>query len=351
MSQSIKQFEPNEVLNLNWLRRNHFKIKVINDTKLFREFWVCNYLRKQEALPQNQSIKLLLNLVLGSSRGKLYRWYKSDWNFEFIYKRTSHTFLKNLPDSGKEKFCIEVYYNDEIIGSSLISYNDLQLSQIPPHKKDSLIKIEKVISKREEMIDEKFVREKDHKWKNNREKEKTVIKMCEELATGLVTIDEVCKKYKIPYIQWVTMLQSDSWVKQAYVEALQVLTLLQNSRQLTLVDKLIFKTLSLGYEEDTTIIWDSIIRVDTLKPEWVEKKLRTHRKKLGINQLMSLKVMLNRMTDIANIEVVNEFEGMDMDELWNWIVDNYDELDFDEDHLSKLTKRLIEKEKQLKVND
>lgn len=327
MADKLPIYTAKEVLNIYWIRKEDLKLDVVHEGKYYRQFWIVDKYRRQlRDVKKNELVKLLDVLLYKVDKRKIYRWYESKFNFIKIYKRTGQTFYDSLPAGGAEEFTVNLYRKDKVVGTALLSYDlirNTEVEETAPVEPPKVIDVKKAVATREAYV------RSDHRLEFNSEedKEDLIISVCEDMATGIYTITEVCDRHKLPYLQFIEILSGSEFARRTYNEAILINNTIQSSRQLTLVDQRLIALLASGKHRTETVHQKKVRRADTMEAEWVDSRRSVTERDLTTAELLTIKMALVRSWQLGSMLSPDEFGDMTDADLMSYVKTNYTELD------------------------
>lgn len=314
-------YETKNIFNLDWVLENNVQLDVENLQEKHRVYWVVECFLSQRELETKKDKFDLLKKVVKVSQGTLYNWSRKKWNIANIYKQSVHRYYNGLPGSNTEKFRIHIIKDGKKVKTISVTPPEVFKYTRKTKNKIEVLDVKEIVSKRKEILENKTLEKRV--FENEEEKEKLVLALCKEFATGTLTITESCAKHGIHYLQFVEMLVESDYLKQIYDEAVVINNTVQSSRQLTVADQRIIETLVSGKYQTIKVTQkrelDPVGKKDYI---WVDHTRTITTRPLSLAEILTLKVAIGRAHQLGTILNPNEFAEMSDAELLSYINKN-----------------------------
>lgn len=325
---SNNDFTPEKILSMQWLTANNIALDIISVEipKRYPLFFLCRALYRQiqhgkKTVIADQVAKAMIDLskrsiinyadqafVFKKVFAKAYREYNAR---KEEFENTPFRLIGKSTDSGNQIFDFTVTISE----LQTLKFSKSQTAQ-PMH-----LNVKRVMNIRKEQI-ESAEREKESTPDRIENIEEVALKICEDYAAGIYTITECCDTYGINYLIWVEWIQKNMYIRTVYEEATQIAAMLNQSRQLTMLDNIILGLLSKGVYEEKVIQYDKVFAPGSLEPQFVEKGYTIRKRDLSIGELSALKIMLSRNLIKLPQGQAEDFGGMSEAELVQYISSN-----------------------------
>lgn len=322
-----KTFDVNDILNTDWLRNENVSLRIEESNKIpIRTFFIAKLLKRQ--LPDYKKadvVNFLLLTLYNVERRTIYTWYSSDFDPMKVYPAFYKKHQSRQPKSGLERFVVQVITREKKpkelgrVELCLDALETVSFRQVETNKPK--LNITNIIDKRETFLEKAPPVNYDIKTM-----EELVVKLCEDFATGLITITEACERNGMTYIQFIEVITTSEYCRVIYEKAVRYANMLQNSRQLTLVDNMIIQLLASGQHVTETTTFEKIIVPGQLEPKWIEKRKQRTVKQILPNELITMKLMLLKSYMVSSLEQGGEFGTYTEAELMDYIAKNNVEL-------------------------
>lgn len=315
----------NDILDIDWLRNENVQLKIEDSKVPLRTFLIAKFLKRQ--LPDYTKadiVKILLSVIYNIERRTIYTWFQRNFEPSKAYPKRYKMYKEALPESGKEEFTIQVLTREKKpkeLASLVICLDAMEDAVFRPVEIKNDISLVSVLDKREN-----FIQSEPLVFDSIDSMEELVVKLCEDYATGLITITEACERHGITYLQFIEVINKSSHCQMIYEKASRIANMLQNSRQLTLVDNMIIQLLTSGQHVTVETRFDKYIVPGKIEPVWKEKSKVKKVRQLTPNELITLKMLLTKSSTFGTMEESSEFATMTEEELMDFIVKNNEDL-------------------------
>lgn len=319
-----------DILKVDWLIDNKKKLNVVvGYGENYKILWVAKSILSQKPnYNKKQKIKLLQNTMVVSI-ATIYNWLNNDLDVRVIYKKTINNYYED-PKANKIPFTIQLVERDrtkDVVKTFETTPPVIfkrTVTKKKPKNKNILSAVEVAAERKKKIY--KFRNEQKRIFENDDDKEKAIMSLCKDFATGTVTIVEACAAQNIPYLQFIEILTEDERAKQMYDEAVLINNTIQSTRQLTLVDQRIIELLVSGQYESIKITQKKQTNEKTKVSVWVDVTRTITKRNLTIAEIMTLKVALMKAHQLGATMAPDEFAGMSDKDLLDYINKNYAEL-------------------------
>lgn len=320
-----QKLDVNDILDIDWLRNENVQLRIEDMAVPLRTFFISKFINRQ--LPDYSRadvVKTLESVIYNIQRRTIYTWLQKSFDPNKAYPKHYKTYKSRLPESGKEEFTVQVlskHKEPKELASIKICLDAMEDAAFKPIVRKNDIDIVSVLQKKEN-----FIQEAPVVFDSVDSMEELVVRLCEDFATGLITITEACERHGLTYLQFVEVITKSSHCQMIYEKASRYANMLQNSRQLTLVDNMIIQLLTTGQHVTVETKFEKYIVPGKLEPVWKEKYKTKKVRQLTPNELITLKMLLVKSVAFGTMEESSEFASMSEEELMDYIVKNNDEL-------------------------
>ena len=321
-----KEIKLIDVINADWLRNENVMLRIEDSGIPLRTFFIAKLLNRQ--LPEykkSDKAKFLLSVLYNVERRTIYTWLQHNFDPSKAYAKRYKNYQDKLPHSANEKFLIQVITKEKqpreigSVDACIEAIENAVFGKVESNKPE--LNLKQILDKRTEFLDPKPL-----KFENVETMESLVVKLCEDYATGLITITEACERHGLTYLQFVEVITTSDHCNNIYQKASRYANMLQNSRQLTLVDNMIIQLLTTGTHVTETTTFEKYIVPGQLEPKWVEKRKQRTVRQLHPNELITLKMLLMKSFIMDATEEGSEFSTMSESELMDYVVKNNQKL-------------------------
>lgn len=207
----------------------------------------------------------------------------------------------------------------KLVGDLQTTIDQVDTVPIKSEAAKPVLNVEKIIKQRNESIEAGLVPVVEVLQPET--VEDTALRICETFASGLLTINEVCERFGLNYLQWIELCQKNEFIRNTYEQAIKLANMFNHSRHITMVDSLITAMLAKGKHETTHIEYERVFTPGKLHPEFVEKKRKGTIRDFTPGEVAGLKALLLRSAVIMP-GGIDDLAGKSDDELWEIIRQN-----------------------------
>jgi hypothetical protein len=315
------EFSLSTILSMEWLARNDYRLVLptgnnfaAHRTRIIRRMWE----QLDHGASKNSISKYLESYSSNTNWNSITKMIKADFqpvkllkgNYLMLYKAD-----RKKVNETEFVLGIEMRTTGKLIGQLITCIDQVDLSNIE-HEEKQGIDIKRVIDKRNEALQLHQLPEPD--LKDLADGERLAMAVCEDFATGLMTINEVCGKYGISYLKWMELCQRSSYIREQYERAIQMAHWFNHSLQLTGVDKLLSESIQRGQFRRTVTHFVKKYIPGRLEPMKVETSSKEEVRDYTPGELAAMKALLLKSITF-NFGQRNEFDNMTDDELYQII--------------------------------
>lgn len=292
-----------------------------------RSFHVAKLLKAQlPGMIRADLAAFLEGAIFNVDKRTIYRWLASGFRFEKMYPTAQKKYEEGLPGTASELFTIRVLTrgkSPKCVGECSATIPALEEVVLEKVEAPRGLNLKKVLEKREQMLEAPPA---PLALPSQQDEERLIVRLCEDFATGLITITEACERQGLPYLQFVDIISRSDAMRELYEQAVRIANSIQNSRQLTLVDQRLINLLSSGKHETEVIGYEKHIIPGQLEPRWIEKRKTITRRDLTPTELLMAKAMLVKSVMLSSVGADSDLSGLSESELLEYILSNYPEL-------------------------
>ena len=311
-----------EKININWLLQNDAKITLKDTKKSTMElFFVAQKIKSQ--LPKNAAtgsvVSTLQKFITNGSRRTFYNWASSNFDFLRIFPRTGKAFMDRMPASGDVNFTLQLLSQatNKVLYEEQTTINKILNAKVGVEADKPLINVQVAIAQHEEMkaqVGTQAVFLPDG--------EQRVLAVCQLFATGMLTVMECCERNQISYDYFINTINQSEHCAKSYEQAIRIANLLNNGRQISLLDSALIQLLTERKHTTETIFYEKITIPGQIVPVWREKKKSISKRDLYPGELITIKaLLLKNLHSITAAAGGDEFTNMTEEELANYILE------------------------------
>lgn len=323
----IKTYTIGKACNVEFLKKHNLQLEIVEGKIPFRSFHVARLLKKQlPGMAKADIANFLEGAIYNVDKRTVYRWLSSGFQFEKMYPSQFKKYEQGLPASASEAFRVRVLTrgkSPKVVGELEATIPALEEVVLEKVQSPKGINVSKVLEKREQMLEAPPA---PVVFNEEAEMEKLIVRLCEDFATGLITITEACDRHGLPYLQFVDIISRSDAMREVYEQACRIANSIQNSRQLTLVDQRLISLLASGKHETEVISYERHIIPGQLEPRWIEKRKTITKRDLTPTELLMAKAMLVKSAALSSSGIETDLSGLTEAELLEYILRNYPEL-------------------------
>lgn len=323
MNKGLPVYDAGNVLSGSWLHKHESRLRIEDPGEFpFALFWICDYIRRQfpDTMPLRDRNKYLMDKLPDCKKTTVYRWNSKKWDFLEVYGRKAQIFINKLPTEGTKEFRIWIERTDGTKWAETWStFNRLKTGGNigEPEIERTIISHDNVKKLRENYLeaipnDRIEIQDIDHQ-------DLIIVNICNDYATGLMTIDEACKRQGMPVVQFMEVISTDEHASKSFNQASQVNKDLNTGRQINALDTIILRQLGKGFEESWKTKKRKVIKPN-LKSEWVELEMLHTKKDFNMGQILAMRIALMRDWTLSGHMNVNEFSKMSQKDLEAYVM-------------------------------
>lgn len=308
----------NEVMNLHWLQQQDVRLRVENSKVQYNSFFVAMVIKQQcEYLKAHEQIKLLITLIDKLESRTVYRWNKGNYNLEDIYPSVYKRYSTDKGELSMEVFKIEVLNSTgESTGYAKATIAQLEALLLLPIPTAPILNVQKIVKTTDADLQAIIDRPALSHTATFEEK---FIRMCEDFATGLITITTACERHGISYLEFVQTITKDSHYAKIYNDAIRIAGVLQSSRQLTIANEKLTELLQSGWHYTETLRYKKKMIAGQLEPVWIEDGKSVTRRQITPTEIIMINASLFRYLNASSLNEQGQANAMTDEELYEFL--------------------------------
>ena len=311
-----------EVLNYKWLRDNNSKLLIRGGKQTWELFFICKRIRTQIPFDINPTMVVseIMAITPDLSRRTVFHWVHNGWSLEKCYPKVAKKFMEGLPETAKKKFFIQAHSKVppyKFFGECEATIADVESKVLVKHEEPQIIDVQQAITEHT-LIKAKV----ENPEPPPDDVEKRALDACQMFATGMVTIVECCESKGISYSVFTNVCNQSERCAKAYEQAIRLANVLNNGRQIALLDTALVHILTERKHTTETIYYEKVTIPGSMHPVWREKKKAVTKRDLLPGEMIMVKaLLLKNLSSITMAVGGDEFTNMTEEQLLSFILE------------------------------